>query len=138
MLIFHSVFEEIIIMTLHKVWLDDLRDPFLHIADQNVAAEMIWFKDYDSAFVFITENAASIAELHLDNDLGDPAGREGKHLFNYVETLIHEGLMPELHFIQIHSSNSSSVNNIMSAKDIFRDKYGITLIRQGRPPINQE
>lgn len=124
-------------MTLHKVWLDDLRDPFLHIADQKLAAEMLWFKDYDSAFVFITENAATIAELHLDNDLGDLQGREGKHLFNYIETLIEEGLMPELYFIQIHSSNSSAVGNIMSVKDIFKRKYNITLINQGRPPVNQ-
>lgn len=84
---------------------------------------VFWENNYDDAYTTLGTTNASI--IHLDNDLSDPEDRQGKHLFNYIEYLLHEGRLESLKEVRIHSDNSSSVVSMMTAKDIFQEKYNV-------------
>lgn len=113
---------------MNNVWIDDLRNP-MNFLSHEMQTNLVWLDTYQKGLDYVIENESKITRIHLDNDLSDPDEREGKHLFNEIEFLLHDGLLANLTEIYVHSDNSSAVNNMMSAKDIFKDKYGIQLIR---------
>lgn len=110
-----------------KLWVDDLRDPEKFLQDKKYLEGVIWAKTYFTAVEFIKSHEEHINVIHLDNDLGEE--KEGKHIFNLVETMLNDGKFPNLLEIIVHSSNYPASNNIMSAKDIIWDKYKVKLSR---------
>lgn len=108
------------------LWIDDLRDPI----NYNINKNYIWAKDFDSAKKAMSENQTIIKEIHFDNDLGEiKPNKEGKHLFSLLEYMLYNGEMKKLKRIYIHTSNSSAANSMMSAKNVFLEKYHIKIKR---------
>lgn len=103
------------------LWIDDLRKPsdFIDVDGYTLC----WTQTYDSSHDAITVFEPNI--IHLDNDLSDEQDRQGRHLFNYIEYLLHEGHLRDLQEVRIHSDNSSAVSSMMLAKDNFQDQYGV-------------
>lgn len=115
-------------MKIEKVWVDDLRDPNNFVSDKNYLDYLIWVKTYSVSIDVINTHESTITTIHLDNDLGEE--KEGRHVFNHIEELLHEGKLGSLKTIIIHSSNYGAVDLMMSAKDIIKEKYGITLTKR--------
>lgn len=112
-----------------KIWVDDLRNPDDFIGDPVYQKDLVWAKNYSSAIDMIERNKNTVSCIHLDNDLGKASEKEGRHVFNEIEGMLYHGQLPALQKIVVHSDNSSAVDGIMSAKDLFREKYQISLTR---------
>ena len=110
-------------------WVDDLRNPIDFLTNQSDFIGLHWLETYESGFKFVVRNAKVLERVHLDNDLSDAKDRQGYHIFNAIERLVYQGKMPNLKEIIIHSDNASAVKGMMTAKDIFRDRFGI-VVRQ--------
>lgn len=111
------------------VWVDDLRNPTDFLTDQNDFVGLHWLKTYESGFKFVVRNAKTLERIHLDNDLSDEKDRQGYHIFNAIERLVYQGKMPNLKEIIIHSDNAGAVQRMMTAKQNFKDRFGI-VVRQ--------
>lgn len=112
-----------------KIWVDDLRNPDDFIGDSVYQKDLLWAKNYGSAIDMIERNKNTVTCIHLDNDLGKESEKEGRHVFNEIEGMLYHGQLPALTKIIVHSDNSSAVDGMMSAKDLLREKYGISLSR---------
>lgn len=107
---------------MNKLWVDDLRDPTDYVGEG-----WKWVKTYDAAIDVIQSH--QFETIALDNDLGEE--KEGCDIFNFIEDALsnEESFVDQLHQIYIHSSNISAVNKMMGAKNIFKEKYNITITR---------
>ena len=116
-------------MTNFTIWLDDLRDPLDYGFDY--CGDLYWyktfteFKDYlSSAFSVLVE------EIHLDHDLGDmEEDKTGYDALLLIEEMLYGGNLKSLKTIYVHTSNPSAATKMMSVKDIFRDKFGVEMVR---------
>lgn len=102
------------------LWVDDLRNPW-KLGMENT----VWVLDYFQA-LNILDNNDQFTVIHLDNDLGEHSP-EGKSVFHYIEYLLHENKLPFLECIFIHSDNASAVRSMLSATEVFKEKYGVTV-----------
>jgi hypothetical protein len=87
----------------------------------------LWVLDYYQA-INILNARQDFHTIHLDNDLGENTP-QGKAVFDYVEFMLHENKLPNLKAIFIHSDNASAVRIMLSAKEVFQEKYGV-LVKQ--------
>lgn len=108
------------------LWVDDLRDPY-KLTDYS-HEECFWAKDYDQAIDYIEANP-DINIICLDNDLGDENAPQGRDVLNLIEEKLFYQHFTKLEGISIHSDNASAVNYMMTAKDVFRDRYGVSMTR---------
>lgn len=105
------------------LWIDDLRNP-----NQYNISNCLWLKNFNSAKKALLTHQSEIEEIHLDNDLGESEpNREGRDLFNILESMLYNGDMKKLKKIFIHTSNSSASRSMMTAKKIFLEKYNIII-----------
>ena len=106
------------------LWVDDLRNPWkLGMCEKNT----LWVLDYYQAINMLNARQ-DFHTIHLDNDLGENTP-QGKAVFDYVEFMLHENKLPNLKAIFIHSDNASAVRIMLSAKEVFQEKYGV-LVKQ--------
>jgi hypothetical protein len=102
------------------LWVDDLRNPCkLGMDEQNT----VWVLDYFQALNMLEKNN-EFTVIHLDNDLGEHSP-EGKSVFSFIEYMLHENRLPQLKAVFIHSDNASAVRSMLSAKDVFKEKYDV-------------
>lgn len=102
------------------LWVDDLRNPLkLGMDEQNT----VWVLNYFQALNMLEKNN-EFTVIHLDNDLGEESP-EGKSVFAFIEYMLHENKLPQLKAVFIHSDNASAVRSMLSAKDVFKEKYGV-------------
>lgn len=101
-----------------KLWVDDLRDPTMH-----VQGEWTWAKTSEAAFRELATNAYTV--VSLDNDLGEET--EGKDIFNWIEERLYlqDIDLSRLKAIYLHSSNVEAVRYMHQARDHFKCRYGI-------------
>lgn len=107
---------------MEMLWIDDLRNPNDFI-DVNGYTVVTWKDTFEKGQAEVELDLYDV--IHLDNDLSDEKDRQGKHIFDYIEELLHFGKILKLKKIIIHSDNSSAVRYMMGAKAIFKDKYGV-------------
>ncbi|QIN94892.1 hypothetical protein CPT_Privateer_099 [Proteus phage Privateer] len=106
------------------LWLDDIRKPPEYVL---CTGKTYWANDRKSFFNCIHNHSKEIVTVSLDNDLGIE-GFEGKDALYIIEELLHRDVLIRLKTIYIHSHNSSAVTNMYSAKDSFKNKYGVDII----------
>lgn len=117
-----------------QLWLDDIHSPSaspLHLDSPQWISNG---RDFiDIVDLMISDGSHTNVDLiSFDNDLGDENDIDGKYCFNYIESLLNDGYFKNVRTIVIHSDNSSAVNSMLSAKDIFKDKYNINILRKRR------
>jgi hypothetical protein len=119
---------------MQQIWLDDIHHPRVspfHLESPQWIANGNDFIDIvDLMIADGTHN--NIDLISFDNDLGEEYDIDGKYCFNYIESLLNDGYFKNLKTIVIHSDNSSAVNSMMAAKDIFKEKYNINIFRKRR------
>ena len=102
------------------LWVDDLRNPWKLGMDKHTT---LWVLDYYQAISMLNVNQ-EFSVIHLDNDLGEKSP-QGKAVFDHIEFMLFENKLPNLKCIFIHSDNASAVRSMLSAKDLFQEKYGV-------------
>lgn len=107
------------------LWLDDLRDP-KDFTDTDVFKRVIWAKTFSEALSALDGCSDNITHISLDNDLGED--KEGNDVLNLVEELLHNGELPNLREVYVHSHNPSAVDKMMLAKQSL-SSYGVLLIQ---------
>ena len=105
------------------LWLDDLRNPKDFNKD---TTGWLWAKNSSEFMTILGIKRRDISEIHFDNDLGEEV--EGYTLFCQVEMLLMKSSMPNLKTIYVHSANPSARVKFNSAKNIFKEMYGIDII----------
>lgn len=113
------------------IWLDDLRDP----KDYGYP-DAIWFKTSQdflaSEYMQNTGNKSYrwVSEWRFDNNLGEESEQEGYDCFCKLEELLTFGKPPVVEVkIYVHSSNPSAVQKFMGAKESFKSRFEIDIIR---------
>lgn len=108
------------------LWVDDERLPMNFLPELNQFKKVLVAKDTKSAMMFIGRDKEIITHIHLDNDLGEE--KEGRDIFNTVESMVFFGELPALEGVAVHTSNPGAAESMMSAKQFLAD-MGVKLTR---------
>lgn len=112
------------------IWVDDLRCP----DDYHVYAA--WVKSFsgfksllEKVEFHYKESGVGVEEIHLDHDLGDDLDGTGYDALLLIEEKLYFGKIGSLKTIYIHTSNPSAAQKMMSVKDVFKENYGVDVVR---------
>ena len=105
------------------LWLDDLRNP----KDYGVIGAF-WTKSYPHFKKDLYVKMKSVKEIHLDHDLGD-LDWTGYDALLLIEEMLYGDMLPKLKTIYIHTSNPSAASKMMAVKDLWKDKFGVDVVR---------
>lgn len=108
------------------LWVDDERLPMNFLPKLNQFKKILVAQDSKSAMMFIDRDKERITHIHLDNDLGEE--KEGRDIFNTVESMVFFNELPVLESIAIHTSNPGAAESMMLAKQFLAD-MGVVLTR---------
>lgn len=107
------------------LWVDDIRNPFKIM---KFGTECSWVLDFYQAKNML-DNCQDFTAIYLDNDLGSETAPQGKDVLLVIEEMLFNNQLPYLDAIYLHSDNASAVNGMLSAKENFRERYGVDIIR---------
>lgn len=110
-----------------NIWIDDLRDPTLHLPN-DINKNIIWLKSAFEAKNFLfSDNTQKIETLYFDNELGDP-DIKGEDLICFL--WLHIDDFTSLKQVYLHSSDNIVVFKILKlyknnfeSKGIKMDKF---------------
>lgn len=125
----YTIDNSTLLRTIMKLWLDDIFPPTVS-SIQPDAKDWLWVKNYDAFVKAIEAHEGEIELISYDNDLGEE--KEGKHCFNMMESILHDGYLANLKRVILHSDNSSAVNSLLTAKDSLDRYFNISLERHRR------
>lgn len=117
-----------------QLWVDDIHPPSTSPVELD---NPTWVKNANEFYTTIDYAVDmgldnTVEYISFDNDLGDENEKEGYHCFLYLEELLHNGRFPNLQTINVHSDNTSRVQQFLSAKPVFKKKYNIEIHRLRR------
>ena len=115
-------------MNNYTIWLDDLRDPLDYGLDYSQIVH--WDKSFSEFKSRIQDFHKSLVDaIHLDHDLGLEEDGTGYDALLLIEEMLYNEELPLLKVLYIHTSNPSAARKMMSVKDVFRDKFGVKVLR---------
>ena len=106
------------------LWLDDLRNP----KDYGVVGAF-WTKSYSLFKKDLCSKTKNVKEIHLDHDLGNDSDGTGYNAILLIEEMLYGNMLTKLETIYIHTSNPSAASKMMAVKDLWKNRFGVNVLR---------